>query len=148
LISGVRRVAQAGPGVPAGGEYPGGTGQVERDHRVRQPGGVGRVPAGQVGQRAVLEFGDDLLDDRVVTVLLVGLDDTEGAVGDERVVPVGGEQLTLPGWLEPFHPAHHQPALDVIACAAGAERGEAGLGDLGVARSSAAPARPRPRAGT
>jgi hypothetical protein len=50
-----------------------------------------------VGQRAVLEFGDDLLDVGVVAVMLVGLDDAEGGVGDERVVPVGGEQRTLPG---------------------------------------------------
>jgi hypothetical protein len=57
--------------------------EVERDHRVGDPGCVGRVlPAGQVRQRPVLEFGDDLLDDRVVTVALVGLDQRQGAVGD------------------------------------------------------------------
>jgi hypothetical protein len=32
-----------------------------------------RDNGGQVGQRTVLEFGDDLLDDRVAAVLLVGL---------------------------------------------------------------------------
>lgn len=33
--------------------------------------------------RTVLEFGDGLLDDRVLSVLLVGFDQRQGAVGDE-----------------------------------------------------------------
>ena len=50
----------------------GGAGEVERDHREHQPGGVGgERPRGQVRQRGVLQVGVDLLDDRVTTVGLV-----------------------------------------------------------------------------
>jgi hypothetical protein len=50
----------------------GGAGDSERQRRVGNPGGVGRVlSARQVRQRSVLEFGDDLLDDRVFTVTLI-----------------------------------------------------------------------------
>ena len=55
------------------------------------------VARGQVRQWPVLEFGDDLLDDGVVAVTLVGLDDAQGGVGDEGVVAVGREQLALLG---------------------------------------------------
>jgi hypothetical protein len=57
-------------------------------------GGV--LPRGKVGQRPFFEFGDGLLDDRVVAVAIVGLDHAQRAVGDERVVAVGGEQFALP----------------------------------------------------
>ena len=54
-------------------------GQVERDRGRDQPGGVGlEPPGGQVRQRAGLEVGDDLLDDRVPAVLGLGLT-TSGA---------------------------------------------------------------------
>lgn len=80
----------------------GGTSEVERDHGQGDPGGVGRVlPRRQVRQRSVLEFGDDLLDDRVVTVPLVGLDHPEPGVGDEGVVAVGREQFALLGAIGP-----------------------------------------------
>nr|WP_157550791.1 hypothetical protein [Nocardioides jensenii] len=49
----------------------------------------------QVRERPVLEFGDDLLNDRVIAVTLIGLDHAQGAVGDEGVVTVGREQLAL-----------------------------------------------------
>ena len=56
----------------------GGAGDVERGYRAGDPGGVGHVlPGRQVRQWSVLELGDDLLDDRVVTVALVGLDQPE-----------------------------------------------------------------------
>src|SRR3546814_9712564 len=52
-----------------------GAGDVEGHRRAGDPGGVGRIRArGEVCQRTVLELGDDLLDDRVVTVTFVGLD--------------------------------------------------------------------------
>lgn len=84
-----------------------------------------------------LELGDDLLDDGVPAVDLVGLDRAQGGVGDERVVAVGGEQLTLGaavtgGGLQPPHPAHHQPARHVLGLAAPGEGHEVDLGDLGV----------------
>lgn len=79
-------------------------------------------PGGQVRGRAVLEFGDHLLDHGVVALLLVGLDGAQGRVRDEPVMAVGREQLALfgavPGqWLESFDPAHHQPAGHVIGLA-------------------------------
>jgi len=47
-----------------------------------------------------------------------------------------GEQLTLPVrdglGVQPLDPAHDQPAADVVALAAGGERGEGYLGDFGV----------------
>ncbi len=42
---------------------------------------------GQVCQWPVLELGDDLFDDRVVTVTLVGLNHVQGGVGDEGGAP-------------------------------------------------------------
>ena len=50
----------------------GGAGEVERDDREHEPGGVrGERPGGQVGQGRVLEVGVDLFDDRVPAVGLV-----------------------------------------------------------------------------
>ncbi len=96
-------VDDPGPdGGPAGVGLPGGhgrgAGKVERQDGAGGPCGVGRVAAGgQVGQGPVLQLGDDLLDDGVVAVPLVGLDRGQGAVGDEGVVAVGREQLALLG---------------------------------------------------
>jgi hypothetical protein len=62
-----------------------------------------------VGEGAVLELGDDLFDHGVVAVALVGPDRVQGGVGDERVMPVGVEQLALPGMggrVEPLDPAY------------------------------------------
>lgn len=57
------------------GEGRGGAGEVERDDRKHQPGGVrGEHPGGQVCECGVLEIGVDLLDDRVVPVGLVSFD--------------------------------------------------------------------------
>jgi hypothetical protein len=80
-----------------------------------------------VCQGTVLELGDDLLEDRVVTVSLVGLDGREGGVGDEPVMAVGVEQFALSGMrggVEPLDAADHQPADDVLVLAAGGEREE------------------------
>jgi hypothetical protein len=48
-----------------------------------------------VGQRAVVEVGEDLLDDGVAAVLGLGLDEGEAAVGEHRVVAPDGEQFAL-----------------------------------------------------
>ena len=91
-----------------------------------------------MGQGAVLELGDDLFDDGVPPVGQVGLDRVEVAVGDERVVAPGREQLALDRAvggqrLQAADPAHHEPAGHVLVLAAAGERHVRDLGDLGVA---------------
>src|SRR5664280_1345602 len=72
------------------------------------------------------------------------LDQRERAVGEHGVVAVDREQLALPvtagnrrgglgGRVQAFHPAHDQPAADVVGGAPGDERGERHLGGGGVA---------------
>ena len=69
LISWARMVPVVGFGVEGRGEGAGGAGEVERHRGADQPGAVGgERPGRQVGQRAVLQVGDDLLDDRVGAV--------------------------------------------------------------------------------
>ena len=115
-----------------------GASEVEADDGGGQPGGVRGVAAGgQVCQRSVLELGDDLLDDGVVALSLVGLDGAQGAVGGERTVPPGGEQLARGGAvagqaLQPIDPPDHQPAGDVLGLAAAGEPDEIELDDLGI----------------
>jgi hypothetical protein len=59
----------AGPGVQCAGQRAGGAGEVVRDRGADQPGVVrAEVSRGQVRERGVLQVGDDLLDDGVVTV--------------------------------------------------------------------------------
>ena len=48
-------------------------------------------------QRPVGPVGEDLLHDRVVTMLLLGLDQLDRGISEHRVVPPGREQLVLPG---------------------------------------------------
>lgn len=73
--------------------------------------------------------------DRVPAVTLVCGYGVQRGVGDEGVVPVGGEQLVLTGLssgVEAADPAHHQSAGHALVLGAGSERGEFGLGDFGV----------------
>lgn len=86
---------------------------------------------------AVLEFGDDLVDDRVVAVTVVGFGEREGAVGDACVMSVGREQPTLLGtvageWLELLDPAYDQATGDVFGLAATGECSERDFGDFGI----------------
>ena len=86
----------AGPGVAAAGQGAGGAGQVVRDGGDGEPGGVGgELPGRQVRERSVGAVGEELLDDRVVAVLVLGLDELERGVGEDGVVAPGGEQLAL-----------------------------------------------------
>ena len=48
-----------------------------------------------MGQRGVLQVGDDLLDDRVAAVGRLGLDQRGGVVGEQGVVAPRGEQRVL-----------------------------------------------------
>jgi hypothetical protein len=65
-------------------------------------------PGGQVG--------DDLLDDRVVTVLALGLDRLERGVGEDRVVPVGGEELALARGCFPFSTRTRRTMSRAVTC--------------------------------
>jgi hypothetical protein len=79
------------------------------DRRAGQPRGVrGEVARWKVCEGAVDEVGEDLLDDRVIAVLLFGLDQVERAVGEDGVVPVEVEQFVLAEAglrVEPLDPA-------------------------------------------
>jgi hypothetical protein len=83
-------------GAGRAGQGGGGAGQVMADGSTGDPGGVGgEMPRGQVGERAVVPVGEDLLDDGVVAVVRLGLDHLERAVGEQRVVAPAGEQFIL-----------------------------------------------------
>ena len=133
-------VARARSEARVAGEGGGGAGEVERDHRQHQPGGVGgELPGRQVRQGGVLQVGVDLFDDRVPAVGLVrghGVEDGGVGGGEERVEPPDVEQACparrrgaarrgSPGsGARSAGPAPARPSL-------GGERGEADLGDLG-----------------
>jgi hypothetical protein len=51
-----------------------------------------------VGKGPVDDVGEDLFDDGVVAVGLVGVDGGQVGVGQERVVAPQREQCFLPGW--------------------------------------------------
>ena len=91
---------------------------------------VGNDADGRWAERSGLEVGwrmVDLFDDGVPAVGGLGLQHRQGGVGEDRVVAVGGEQLTLhalPGLVgrggygvEALDPAHDQPSVDVVAAA-------------------------------
>ena len=83
---------------------------------------------------AVVQVGEELLDDGVAAVLLLGLDELERGVGEDGVVAPGGEQLTLArcGLCLVADAADDQPGGDVQLLFLRGERRVAGLGDLGV----------------
>ena len=85
-------------------------------------------------ERAVSPVGEDLLHDRVVTVLFFGLGQLERGIGEDGVVAPGGKQLVLPGGrllAQVADPADDQPGRDRLALLRG-ERRVQGLRDLGV----------------
>ena len=108
-----------------------------------------------MGQRTGAKVGVDLLDDRVPSVVLLGLEECQRAVAEHGVVTAGGEQLALLGTgraagrtglaspagagaaglagVEASDSADREPAGDLLVLAAAGESGEAGFGDLGVA---------------
>ena len=89
-----------------------------------------------MGQRAVFEFGEDLLDQGVITVRPVGIDGAQGRVRDERVEAPGREQLALVfGGLAIAAPdsAYDQATRDFLLLACGLERHVRDLRDLRVA---------------
>ena len=89
-----------------------------------------------MGKGTALKVGDDLLDDCVGAVGLLGSEHGQRGVGEHAVVAVVGEELALPvrdGFgVEAADPAHDQPGADVVGFAAGGERGEGDLGYFGV----------------
>ena len=54
-------------------------------------------PDGRWASGPCLQVGDDLLDDGVPAVAVLGLDHRQRCVGEHRVVAVAGEQLALAG---------------------------------------------------
>jgi len=102
-----------------------------RDGGAGQPGRVrGERPRWQVGQGAVGQVGEHLLDLGMVTVVLFGLEGGERGVGEHGVVAPGAEQLALAGGgaaVEVFDPADDQPRGDRLPLLGG----EGGVGDLG-----------------
>jgi hypothetical protein len=138
-------------GVP-GSHHPQYIDVVHREHAAVETSGVRTAKAmglrnlqRQVGQRPVGPVGEDLPDDRVVTVLGLGLDQLDRGVGEHGVVAPGREQLVLPGGslaVEVTDPPHDQPGGDLLALLRGGERGVPGLGDLGV--TDLPPGRPGP----
>jgi hypothetical protein len=127
--------------VQRAGQAAGGAGEVESYGGQREPGGVGvEHPGRQVRQGPVLQVDDDLLHDGVGAVGEVAGDGVLAAVGEERVVAVGGEQLALLAaagaacaWLQALDSAHDKPAGPVLGLAPAGEGSEVDLGDLGVA---------------
>ena len=94
------------------------------------------VSRGEVGQRGVLEVGNDLLDDGVSAVGGLSVHHWLRVIGEYRVIAVDGEQLVLPiargGRVESTNPAHDQPGGDVLGAAPSGERGKGHLGHLSV----------------
>ena len=90
----------------------------------------GERARGQVSQGPVGPVREDLLDDGVVAVLLLGLDEGKRGIGEHRVVAPDGKQLVLAlGGLmvEVFDPADDQAGGDGLVLLGG-ERGVFGLG--------------------
>ncbi len=88
-----------------------------------------------MSQRAGRGVGDDLLDDRVVTVEGLGLRHREWAGDEHGVVAPDVEQPVLPGSgfrVEAFDPPHDQLAVDVLMAWAGGERRVGDVSDRGV----------------
>jgi hypothetical protein len=119
------------------GDETGGAGEVERDHGEHEPGAVrGEHPGRQMRERAALQIGVDLFDDRVTTVGLVRRDGVRYVLrsgGEDRVMPVGVEQRRLLHLVrvQVRDAPDHEPALDSICLLPRAERGERHVGDLG-----------------
>jgi hypothetical protein len=85
-----------------------------------------------VCERAVLQVGDDLLDDRMAAMVGLRLQHRQGAVGEHGVVPVDREQWALVGRVDVRDAAHDEPGGDLLGLGLGGEGGELDLGDLGV----------------
>ena len=93
------------------GQAAGGAGQVERDRGEDQPRGVrGEPPGGQMRERAVLQVGDDLLDDGVPAVRGLGVEHRQRRVSEHGVVAplcggprygvaAGGSRLGIGVWV-------------------------------------------------
>lgn len=80
-------------GVECAGQCAGGAGQVVCEGRQGQPRGIGLKMAGRcVGEGAVLDVGDHLLNDSVPPVVGFGVLQWERGVGERGVVAPGVEE--------------------------------------------------------
>jgi hypothetical protein len=85
-----------------GGQGAGGAGQVVCQGRQGEPRGIGLEMTGRrVGEAAVLDIGDHLLDDSVPTVITLGIPQGECGVGERGVMAPGVEECALPGGAVP-----------------------------------------------
>jgi hypothetical protein len=93
-----------------------------------------KTPEGEMRERSVDHISVDLLLYCMIAVLFLGLQEGVRAVGEDRVVAVGGEQLVLAALgllVAHLDSAHDQPGGDGLALLAG-EGGVGRFGDLGV----------------
>jgi hypothetical protein len=91
----------------------------------------------KVRQRAVLQVGDDLFDDRVAAVFTFGLEHRQRRIGEHRMVAPDPEQLALRVHLNVLRvlitdPAHDQAGGDPFGLRLGRECCELDFGDLGI----------------
>jgi len=87
-----------------------------------------------MSERPVAPVREDLLHDRVVAVLALGLGSLERRVGEDGMVAPGGEQLALPlrGLLVLVADAPDDEAGGDLLVLLRGERGVLRLGDLGI----------------
>ncbi|MFE3830646.1 hypothetical protein [Streptomyces sp. NPDC059092] len=89
-----------------------------------------------MGEAAVLDIGDHLLDDSVPAVITLGIPQGERGVGERGVVAPGIEERALPGGngtgAQALEAARDQSGGDLLFLRLGSESGVADLGCLGV----------------
>lgn len=137
--------------VERSGQGASGAGQVVRQGCQGEPGGIGREMAGgRVGEGAVLDIGDHLLDDSVPAVITLGILQGERGVGERGVVAPGIEERALPGEdgadAQALDAAHDQTGGDLLFLRLGRRCTPSRLSRR--PRSSTGPLRPRSPWGT
>jgi hypothetical protein len=102
--------------------------------RTSQAALASKTPDRRYARGPVIQVGEDLLHDGVVTVLPLGLDELGRRAGEDGVVAPGGEQLILALRLllvPAADAADDQPRGDLLLVLLRGERRVLDLGDLG-----------------